>query len=304
MPNHFVTWKTWIVMDRFSLPNWIQKHYFSYNPALLPFDKIETIKSNLKRFQSSDPEVSIVIPAYNEENSLLNTLSSVSDMETNFRTELIVANNNSTDRTQEILDACGVRSVFVKDQGISYARQGGLDTARGKYVLNADSDSIYPRNWINNMVNPLYESGVSCVYGTYSFIPSPGNSRMFLAFYEVISESFFKLKKINRECVNVMGFTFAFRKADAQAVGGFKHDLCRSITGRSEDGWMALQLMKKGGLYQVTDYEARVWTSDRRLMADGSLSKAFQNRVVKEFKRLNIYINQKHAPGQERNYLN
>ncbi len=286
-------------MDRFSLPNWIHKHYFGYNPSNLPVERIEMIKSNLKRFQCQDPEVSIVIPAYNEESNLLNTLSSISEIETDYKTELIVANNNSTDRTQEILNACGVQSVFVKDQGISYARQGGLDAARGKFILNADSDSIYPKNWINSMVHPLYGAAISCVYGTYSFIPSPGNSRMFLAFYEVVAENFFRLKKINRECVNVMGFTFAFRKSDAEAVGGFKHDLCRSVTGRSEDGWMALQLMKQGELYQVTDYDARVWTSDRRLMADGSLSKAFQNRAIKELKRLNIYINQKHSAKHE-----
>lgn len=286
-------------MDRFSLPNWIHKHYFSYNPSRLPIEKIETIKSGLKRFQCPDPEVSIVIPAYNEEKNLLNTLSSISVMETDYKTELVVANNNSTDRTQEILDVCGVKSVFVKNQGISYARQGGLDAAKGKFILNADSDSIYPQNWVNCMVQPLYGSAISCVYGTYSFIPSPGNSRMFLALYEVVAENFFRLKKINRECVNVMGFTFSFRKSDAQAVGGFKHDLCRSVTGRSEDGWMALQLMQQGDLYQVTDYDARVWTSDRRLMADGSLTKAFQNRAIKELKRLNIYVNQKHSSKHE-----
>lgn len=283
-------------MDRFVLPGWLSNHCFSYSPDDLPADKVERIREGLKKFNVEDPEISIVIPAYNEEASLLNTLSSIADFHLgNKKVELIVANNNSTDRTQELLDICGVKSVFVKEQGISYARQGGLEEAKGPIVLNADSDSIYPSNWISAMTKPLSDHAVSCVYSTYSFIPSPGNNRVSLAFYELISEKFFQLKKMNRECVNVMGFTFAFRKEDALKIGGFKHDLCRSVTGRSEDGWMAYQLMKVGKLYQVKGYNARVWTSDRRLMADGSLSKAFKNRARKELKRLNIYLDQKHA---------
>lgn len=283
-------------MDRFVLPGWLNNHCFSYSPDNLPIDKIDKIRAGLKKFSVEDPEISIVIPAYNEEASLLNTLSSISEFQPgNNRVELIVANNNSTDRTQDLLDLCEVKSVFVKDQGISYARQGGLEAAKGPIVLNADSDSIYPSNWIEAMTKPLSDKTVSCVYSTYSFIPSPGNNRVSLAFYELISEKFFQLKKMNRECVNVMGFTFAFRKEDAMKIGGFKHDLCRSETGRSEDGWMAYQLMKVGKLHQVKGGSARVWTSDRRLMADGSLSKAFKNRARKELKRLNIYLDQKHA---------
>lgn len=282
-------------METFIVPEWVRRHNFSYDPADPGDARVERIRNGLAKFQVKDPEISIVIPAYNEEQDILNTLSSLSEIETSYRTELIIANNNSKDRTQELLDKCGVKTVFVADQGISYARQGGLEQAKGKFIVNADSDSIYPKKWVDEMVKPLQLLGVSCSYGTYSFIPSNGSSRMALGMYEIIAKSFFKFKKKNRECVNVMGFTFAFKREDGMKVGGFDHNLQRHITGRSEDGWMALQLQQCGKLYQVTSPEAKVWTSDRRLMMDGSLSKAFTKRAKKELTRLGIYVSPKHV---------
>jgi glycosyltransferase involved in cell wall biosynthesis len=291
-------------MERFILPQWIKKHNFEYDPARLPAEKVEDIKRKLARFRINDPEISVVIPAYNEEKDLLRTLSTIAEFQTKYKVELLVSNNNSKDRTQEIIDACGIRSVFAKNQGISYARQEGLEAAKGKYILNADSDSLYPVHWIDTLADPLIKhQDVSCSYATYSFIPSPGNSRLSLGLYELVAESFFKLKKKNRECVSVMGFNFAFRREDGLKVGGYEHNLRRSITGRSEDGWMALQLMKVGKLYHVTHPKARVWTSDRRLMMDGSLTKAFQNRAKKELKRIYIYFSPKHVASPDEKVL-
>src|SRR5690606_16206177 len=153
-------------MEIFALPDRIRKHCFSYDPENLPMEVVEKIRVKLQRFDDQKPLVSIVIPAFNEETSILNTLSSLADLETVFRVELIVANNNSKDKTQGILDACGVKSLLIENQGVSYARQGGLDAAKGKIVLNADADSIYPPFWLDYMVAPLLKSKeVSCVYG-------------------------------------------------------------------------------------------------------------------------------------------
>lgn len=277
-------------MVAFTMPSWVQKH----NDDSLTLDKISserlnTIRENLSRFKEENPLVSIVIPAYNEEKNLIKTLSSISEMKLDYPTELIVSNNNSKDRTQEILDVLGVKSSFALNQGISYARQAGLEMAKGKYILNADSDSIYPSTWINPYVEALKNPEVSCAYGTYSFIPGNG-SRVSLAMYELTARTFFALKRKNRECVNVMGFNFAFRKEDGMDVGGYNHNLQRKITGRSEDGWMALCLLERGKIEYLTTPKITVWTSDRRLMEDGGLGQAFVNRVKKEISRLGIYF--------------
>ena len=273
-------------MPRFSTPAWVSKHNFEYTDyTKLPAELIPGLRKKLSRFNAENPVVSIVIPAYNEELNLLKTLSSLADLETEYPTELLVINNNSKDRTQDILDACGVKTVFEGRQGISLARQTGLETAKGTYMLNADADSIYPKGWINAYTDHLAKNpSTTCVYGRYSFIPSNGG-RFSLGLYEILAENLFSLRRRNKDFLNVMGFNFAFRRADGLKVGGFN-----TTRPRWSDGWMAMTLMELGKIHLVTSDAARVWTSDRRLMHDGGLGQAFVNRVKKELKNIPHYF--------------
>jgi glycosyltransferase involved in cell wall biosynthesis len=266
------------MFTKFKTPEWVKFHNFHYKD----FDSVDPsilkrIKSDLAKFNTENPEVSIVIPAYNEETSLLHTLSSLSKIKTKYSTQLIVVNNNSTDKTQQVLDACGVKSIFEPRQGISFTRQTGLESASGKYMLNADADSIYPETWVDDYVNALQDESVSCVYGSYSFIPEY-SSRFVLANYELISEFIIGLRRFRKEYLNVLGFNFAFRRKDALKVGGFNTN-----RQRWQDGWMAMMLMKEGKLKSVKT--ARVWTSDRRLMYDGGIWNAAIKRLKKEITR-------------------
>lgn len=263
-------------------------------PSQNEFDRIST---KLKRLQSSEPVISIIIPAYNEERLLLRLLSSLANLETQYPTELIIANNNSTDSTQEILDRCGARSIFVREQGVAYARQAGLSVAKGTYIVNGDADCWYPPTWIDTLVAPLRDPSVACTYGLYSFLPEISSSRLTLSIYEWFSERAAQMRPTHREFTNVLGMNFAFRRADGLSVGGFNLDaghrgnVLASAPGRSspglcEDGWMALSLQKLGKIKRVSSAKARVWTSDRRLLTDGSLMQAFTKRFRRELKRL------------------
>lgn len=277
-------------MNRFLLPDWVRRHPSYWLPdGQLDEARLRALRRNLLRFRTPHPVVSIVIPAYNEERTLLQTLSSLADQTTRHPTELIVANNNSRDRTQELLDRCGVRSVLVTDQGVAFARQAGLETARGTYLLSADADCLYPPGWVDALVNPLLDPDVSCTYGTYSFLPAR-SSRLSLGLYELASERAAALRRPDREFVNVLGYNFAFRRADALAVGGFNTDSGHrgdvAANGRCEDGWMAMSLLEKGRIQWVPTPDARVWTSPRRLEADGSLQQAFLKRARREVGRV------------------
>ena len=125
----------------FKLPSWLKKHlYFQKQYADLSEIEINDIRTRLQKFQDSEPEVSVIIPAWNEQNNIYRTLSSLASTTSTRKVELVVVNNNSTDNSQQVLDQLGVKSYFEPKQGITYARQLGLEKAKGKYHLCADSE--------------------------------------------------------------------------------------------------------------------------------------------------------------------
>ncbi len=239
--------------------------------------KMTEIRAGFERLLKGNPEVSVVIPAYNEEDSILKTLSCLSRSTTNRSVEVIVVNNNSKDRTEALVNAAGVRCILETTQGITPARNAGLAAARGKYILNADADTLYPPDWIERMVKPLDNEKVASVYGRFSFIATAGTPRIVYFFYEYAADFMRWLNKTFREeAVNVYGFNSGFRREQGVAVEGFDHP-----PGSNEDGWLALKLRNKGfgKLYYVTNTKALVWTTDRRIQIDGGLWKGFLKRI-------------------------
>ncbi len=281
-------------MNFFRLPRWVEPILYS-NKRFSDFTphEIEALRQKLKPFNRPDPEISVVIPAWNEENNIYRTLSSLAGNRPHLPAEIIVINNNSTDNTQQVLDSLGVKSYVQTLQGTQHARQMGLEKARGKYHLCADSDTIYPPEWINCMVEPLMnDKRVSCVYGNYSFLPPGGRNRLGLALYELAGEVVIRLRQQGKEYINAYGFNMGFETQKGLLSGGFlisgsrKYDNIKGsdFVNESEDGRMALNLMSFGRLHRVTSKKATVFTSSRRLMDDGSIWKAFMNRFRRQLR--------------------
>lgn len=87
---------------------------------------------------------SIVIPAFNEENYLGNTLDLVKSGMINIpelKGEIIVVDNNSSDKTSEVGNSKGARVVFEPDNQISKARNAGAKLAKGEYLIFLDADT-------------------------------------------------------------------------------------------------------------------------------------------------------------------
>ncbi len=265
-------------MRNIATPLYINKNYNSKETEL---DLCFKIHSKYSKFQNTNPEVSIVIPAFNEEKNILKTLNTLVNNKTNFNVEIIVVNNNSIDRTEEIVKKAGIICILEKNPGITAARNAGLNTAKGKYILNADADTIYPIDWIEEMISPMEKNkDIAVVYGNFSFIPTTGTPRWIYFFYEYLSDILRWLNKTFKdEAVNVYGFNSGFKKDQGLAVKGFEHP-----QGTNEDGWLALKLRenKFGTLYHVKKTNAIVWTVDRRIQMDGGLLKG----IIKRIKRL------------------
>ncbi len=288
-------------MSIFRLPRWVNKHtYTNKNFADLSTVEIGELQKKLSKLISETPEVSVVIPAWNEENNIFRSLSSLADTNTTKKVEIIVINNNSTDQTQMVLDMLGVKSFFEPEQGISYARQLGLIKAKGKYHLCADSDTLYPPSWIDLMIKPMeQQKDIVGVYGRYSFMPLDGSGRFVLSIYEAITGILVRIKKSNREHLNVLGFNMGFVTEVGLNNGGFIvkevrkfHNTLGSddFIDEAEDGRMALNLKKTGRLEMVTAAKARVFTSSRRLSAEGGIVQSFKNRMSLHLGRLTEYF--------------
>jgi glycosyltransferase involved in cell wall biosynthesis len=285
----------------FALPSWMKSHRYTNKKFTdLTPDEINDLKMRIAKFQDQSPEVSVIIPAWNEENNIYRALSSLASSKTKRKVEIVVINNNSTDQTQEVLETLGVRNYFQPIQGIPFTRQMGLENARGKYHLCADSDSFYPPNWIDLMVKPMEDDPkIVGVYGRYAFLPITGNDRFLLWFYERVTGVLVWIRKSKREYINVLGFNMGFITAVGLNNGGFKVTNVRKFDNalgseyfvdEAEDGRMAINLKKMGNLMLVRSNKARVFTSSRRLIAEGGLLKSFTNRLKMHSRRISEYV--------------
>lgn len=286
-------------MIDFWLPKWLNSilvNYSDYNK--ISRKDLEELRSLLIKFDSNDPLVSIVIPAWNEEEHITRTIASLAFNKFDFPCELLVVNNNSTDNTQKILDKIGVRSIIEIQQGIAPARRKGLLASKGKYHLCCDSDTIYPPFWIKNMTEALIKNekkGVGCIYGSYSFIPGKGVSRIVLGLYEFSTSIIRAFKTKSSESRRVMGFSFGFVRTVGLHTNGFIMDKPRKFRNElgsseyvtnSEDGMMAYSIKNAGyKILYVNNRKSRVWTSDRRITMDGGLLRGVRLRLLRTFFR-------------------
>ena len=90
--------------------------------------------------------ITIAIPAFNEEKLLAATLVAMTEAgdafsERNWEMEVVVCDNNSTDRTAEIAEAGGARVVFEKHNQISRARNTAGKAVKGEWIIFVDADS-------------------------------------------------------------------------------------------------------------------------------------------------------------------
>jgi glycosyltransferase involved in cell wall biosynthesis len=285
-------------MIEFTLPTWVKQ--ILNKPLLISKysdGEIEELKKKLARFNIENPLVSVVIPAWNEEEGILHTLLSIADTTTEYPTELIVVDNNSTDGTNALLKRLGIKTLLETKQGVGHARTSGMHHAKGKYILTSDSDTLYPAGWITAMTKAMIDGEddkVYCVHGTYSLLPSDSTPRWQYGLYEIMSGFVIRKKERTQPYLNVLGYNCGFVRQKGIEVNGYDISVQRTFRGvvrdegghATEDGMMALRLMEAGGkIKAVPGTDARVWTSDRRIQIDGGLRKAFIFRVKRHFLR-------------------
>lgn len=269
----------------FKNPPWIDAQLLSARSLEdLPDSIFYDINKHLGVLQQTTPLVSVVIPAYNEEVNIVRALYSLSRNVVPFPVEIIVVNNNSTDRTAEVLKRFNVVTVFQPKQGCGPARQLGQEVARGKFILTADADCLYPPDWIRKMTETLRGENVSCVYGRYSFIGSVDKPRWKFFVYELLRDAYAEFRHIKRPFMNALGMSMGYIREHGIKVGFIDRNI------RGEDGRMCFALMQHGRVKQLRDRSIRVWTFPRTLDKEGRLIYSLAARMAVELTRFRHYF--------------
>ena len=164
--------------------------------------------------------VSIIIPAFNEERLLAETLrqvraASLSLTERGWAVECIVCDNNSTDRTAELARAGGARVVFEPVNQIARARNRGAAAADGDWLVFVDADSRPSAALFADVAGQI-QSG-QCLAGGVT-MRMDGNHRS----ARMITHLWNGVSRWRR----LLAGAFIFVEARAfRQVGGFSHEL-------------------------------------------------------------------------------
>lgn len=255
---------------------WYKKYLSIYEKPFkeVPDGIIADIRGKLSSMQSDEPLVSVVVIAYNEAKRLSSCLWSLSDLKTSYPIEILGINNSSTDETEDVYKAFGIRYFNEERKSPGFARQCGLDNSRGRYHFFIDADTFYPPLYIDTMMRKLQQTGVSCVGSFWSYYPDNNHSALALWLFELIRDTFLFIQHFKRPELCIRGMVFAFNADYA------RKEKIRTDIRRGEDGSLALSLKKYGRIAFVRNRKARPVTGYGTL-GNGSLlgSLAFRAKV-------------------------
>ena len=181
-------------------------------------------------------KLSIVIPAFNEEEYLPSTLDSIqattaqSELALTRRAEvdIIVVDNNSEDGTATVAQSKGATVVHEAVQGIARARNAGADNADGDVLIFVDADAILPPTLLAEIHTAM--SDPACVGGAVDveYRPRRRSMRVYLRAWRLLS----------RLTGMAQGATQFCRKSVFDEVGGYDE---KAWIGEDADFFWALK---------------------------------------------------------------
>lgn len=97
----------------------------------------------------TDVLISFIIPAYNAADTIEKAVQSLTDVP---RTEVLIVENGSTDKTEQILQQLKKKysniKIFTSDKGVSNARNLGIQNATGEWLAFVDADDYLARSGV------------------------------------------------------------------------------------------------------------------------------------------------------------
>lgn len=140
------------------------------------------MKKGITKINPPVDSVTIIIPSYNEESYIEQSLSSLRNQSIlkyySEYFEFILVDSQSTDNTVEIAKPY-VDKIIIAPKGKLTSRLIATNHSKGNIIVSVDSDSVYHYNWLNSLIEPFRtHDNVAGVVGstldkTIPYIPSP-----------------------------------------------------------------------------------------------------------------------------------
>lgn len=191
--------------------NLLQGNYLKNKLEISPTKALDEL-TELRRHHSIHTDLiqnekticlSIIIPAYNAQETICCCLDSIIDQNIQSDYEVICVNDGSKDQTGQLIDEyCKKDPHFIaihqKNQGLSGARNSGLAIAKGEYLLFVDSDDFLPKNCIDKMLENAKRSQADIVLGTVG---------KYITKYHILSHKRVKKDRCNKNLLDACDFT-------------------------------------------------------------------------------------------------
>ena len=153
-------------------------------------------------------KVSIIVPVYNAELFIERCIKSIRE-QTYTNIEIILVNDGSTDNSESILMDLAqtdprIVDVKQKNQGVSAARNTGMQRAQGDYILFIDSDDWIEKDMVASLLQPLTEKAYDFVFCDYYLVTDKAKERihLFKGAETEIAINTVKKASITTDCIN------------------------------------------------------------------------------------------------------
>lgn len=207
----------------------------------------------------TDFKLSVIIPSYNEEKYIEETLKSLKKQ--SYRNiEVIVVDSSVDDKTRKISERYADKTIYLKERGVGKARNLGAKNASGDIFVFMDADTMIKEGSLEEICRAFKNPDVVCVCGYIEVKSSFLNEMLFMG----VSESVWLLSKLNIPlfygiCVSykreafekIKGFDESFITAEDIEISKRASRIGKCILNRKVRALTSARRVEKGGFLKI-----------------------------------------------------
>ena len=233
------------------------------------------------RLIASMPQVSIVIPAFNEERAIAGVVLALKALPID--PEVIVVDDGSTDDTAHVAEQSGARVVrHAGNAGYGASLKDGIDAANCETIVISDADGTYPIEKIPHLV-AIFNKGFHMVVGARQGKEYRGS------FFKMPARIIFKFLAeftTGRNIPDVNSGLRVFRKSE---VKQFFPDLCNGFSFTTTIT-LVYMLTGKTVAYEPIPYEKRIGRSKVKILRDSVRTLQYMTEVIVRYNPLKLFL--------------